>query len=93
MIQTGKMEAPKDDVAQEHFMILLDTLESNGFIHYELSNFGKQNYFSKNNRLLVGKNIWVLDPAHGYNGISRSWNVSNNIIYLKSIQEENYQMK
>jgi oxygen-independent coproporphyrinogen-3 oxidase len=36
MIQTGKMEAPKDDVAQEHFMILLDTLESNGFIHYEL---------------------------------------------------------
>jgi oxygen-independent coproporphyrinogen-3 oxidase len=26
--------------------------------------------------------------AHGYNGISRSWNVSNNIIYLKSIQEE-----
>jgi oxygen-independent coproporphyrinogen-3 oxidase len=46
MIQTGKMEAPKD-VAQEHFMILLDTLESNGFIHYELSNFGKQNYFSK----------------------------------------------
>jgi oxygen-independent coproporphyrinogen-3 oxidase len=30
MIQTGKMEAPKDDVAQEHFMILLDTLESNG---------------------------------------------------------------
>jgi oxygen-independent coproporphyrinogen-3 oxidase len=36
MIQTGKMEAPKDDVAQEHFMILLDTLES-GFIHYELS--------------------------------------------------------
>jgi oxygen-independent coproporphyrinogen-3 oxidase len=26
--------------------------------------------------------------AHSYNGISRSWNVSNNIIYLKSIQEE-----
>jgi oxygen-independent coproporphyrinogen-3 oxidase len=24
MIQTGKMEAPKDDVAQEHFMILLE---------------------------------------------------------------------
>jgi hypothetical protein len=40
-------------------------------------------------RLLVGKkNIWVLDLRRGYNGISRSWNVSNNIIYLKSIQEE-----
>jgi oxygen-independent coproporphyrinogen-3 oxidase len=88
MIQTGK-EAPKD-VAQEHFMILLDTLESNGFIHYELSNFGKQNYFSKNNSAYwLGKKYMGIGPsAHGYNGISRSWNVSNNIIYLKSIQEE-----
>jgi oxygen-independent coproporphyrinogen-3 oxidase len=87
MIQTEKWK-PKDDVAQEHFMILLDTLESNGFIHYELSNFGKQNYFSKITRLLVGKKYMGIGPsAHGYNGIS-SWNVSNNIIYLKSIQEE-----
>jgi hypothetical protein len=43
-------------------------------------------------RLLVGKKYMGIGPsAHGYNGISRS--VSNNIIYLKSIQEENYQMK
>jgi oxygen-independent coproporphyrinogen-3 oxidase len=90
MIQTGKMQAPKDDVAQEHFMILLDTLETNGFIHYELSNFGKQNYFSKNNSAYwLGKKYMGIGPsAHGYNGVSRSWNVSNNIIYLKSIQEE-----
>jgi coproporphyrinogen III oxidase-like Fe-S oxidoreductase len=60
MIQTGKWKRQKTTWLK-NFMILLDTLESNGFIHYELSNFGKQNYFSKNNRLLVGKNIWVLD--------------------------------
>ncbi|PKH67010.1 coproporphyrinogen III oxidase [Flavobacterium sp. ALD4] len=90
MIQTGKMEAPKDDVAQEHFMILVETLESKGFIHYELSNFGKENYFSKNNSAYwLGKKYMGIGPsAHSYNGISRSWNVSNNIIYLKSIQEE-----
>ena len=90
MIQTGKMEAPKDDVAQEHFMILVETLESKGFIHYELSNFGKENYFSKNNSAYwLGKEYMGIGPsAHSYNGISRSWNVSNNIIYLKSIQEE-----
>jgi oxygen-independent coproporphyrinogen-3 oxidase len=65
------MEAPKDDVAQEHFMILLDTLESNGFIHYE-SNFGKQNYFSKNNPLIGWEKYMGIGPsAHGYNGISR----------------------
>jgi oxygen-independent coproporphyrinogen-3 oxidase len=64
------MEAPKDDVAQEHFMILLDTLESNGFIHYELSNFGKQNYFSKNNPLIGWEKYMGIGPsAHGYNGI------------------------
>jgi oxygen-independent coproporphyrinogen-3 oxidase len=90
MIQTGKMEAPKDDVAQEHFMILVETLESKGFIHYELSNFGKDNYFSKNNSAYwLGKKYMGIGPsAHSYNGISRSWNVSNNIIYLKAIQEE-----
>jgi oxygen-independent coproporphyrinogen-3 oxidase len=73
----------------QNFMILLDTLE-NGFIHYELSNFGKQITSQKITRLLVGKKKYMgIGPsAHGYNGISRSWNVSNNIIYLKSIQEE-----
>jgi hypothetical protein len=29
-----------------------------------------------------------VDLPYSYNGISRSWNVSNNIIYLKSIQEK-----
>jgi oxygen-independent coproporphyrinogen-3 oxidase len=59
-------------VAQEHFMILLDTLESNGFIH-ELSNF-KQNYFSKNNSLIGWEKYMGIGPsAHGYNGISGSW--------------------
>jgi hypothetical protein len=33
------------------------------------------------------KYMGIGPSAHGYNGISRSWNVSNNII-LKSIQEE-----
>jgi oxygen-independent coproporphyrinogen-3 oxidase len=66
MIQTGKMEAP-DDVAQEHFMILLDTLESNGFIHYELSNFNR--ITSQKITPLIGWEKYMgIDPAHG-NGI------------------------
>ena len=88
-IQKGIMPAPNDEVAQEHFMILVETLEANGFIHYELSNFGKQNYFSKNNSAYwLGKKYIGIGPsAHSYDGISRSWNVSNNAIYLKSIHE------
>jgi len=90
LIQTGKIAAPKDEVAQEHFTILVETLEANAFIHYELSNFGKKNYFSKNNSAYwLGKKYIGIGPsAHSYNGISRSWNISNNSLYLKSNQED-----
>ena len=88
-IQKGIIPQPEDEVAQEHFNILVDKLEENGFIHYELSNFGKENYFSKNNSSYwLGKKYIGIGPsAHSYNGISRSWNVSNNTIYLKSIAQ------
>jgi len=89
LIQTGKIDEPKDEVAQEHFQILVDKLSENGFIHYELSNFGKENYFSKNNSAYwLGKKYVGIGPsAHSFDGVSRSWNVSNNSIYLKSIAE------
>jgi oxygen-independent coproporphyrinogen-3 oxidase len=88
LIQTGKIEKPNDDIAQEHFSILVEQLEANDFIHYELSNFGMENYFSKNNSSYwLGKKYIGIGPsAHSYNGISRSWNVSNNSIYIKALQ-------
>lgn len=88
-IQKGIIPQPDDEVAQEHFQILVDKLSENDFIHYELSNFGRENYFSKNNSSYwLGKKYIGIGPsAHSYNGISRSWNVSNNTMYLKSIQE------
>ena len=87
LIQTGKINAPKDDVAQEHFEILVKTLTERGFIHYELSNFGKPDYFSQNNSSYwLGKKYLGIGPsAHSFDGKSRSWNVSNNMLYLKSI--------
>ena len=89
LIQSGAIENPNDEVAQEHFSILVELLEANDFIHYELSNFGKANYFSKNNSSYwLGKKYIGIGPsAHSYNGISRSWNVSNNSLYIKAIQE------
>jgi oxygen-independent coproporphyrinogen III oxidase len=89
LIQTGKIAKPNDDLAQEHFAILVETLEGNDFIHYELSNFGKENYFSKNNSAYwLGKKYIGIGPsAHSYDGVSRSWNISNNALYLKSLQE------
>jgi oxygen-independent coproporphyrinogen-3 oxidase len=90
LIQTGKIASPKDEVAEEHFQILVEILEKNGFVHYELSNFGKENYFSKNNSAYwLGKKYIGIGPsAHSYDGVSRSWNVANNSLYLKSLNED-----
>jgi oxygen-independent coproporphyrinogen-3 oxidase len=90
LIQTGKIASPNDEVAQEHFMILVEALEKNGFINYELSNFGKENYFSQNNSAYwLGKKYLGIGPsAHSYDGISRSWNVANNALYLKALQND-----
>jgi oxygen-independent coproporphyrinogen-3 oxidase len=89
LIQSGKIAKPTDELAETHFQILVETLEKTGFIHYELSNFGKENYFSRNNSAYwLGKKYIGIGPsAHSYDGISRSWNVSNNVIYLKSLAE------
>jgi len=88
LIQTGKIAAPQDEAASNHFMILVETLQQNGFIHYELSNFGKENYFSKNNSAYwLGKKYIGIGPsAHSYDGEKRGWNIANNSLYLKSIE-------
>jgi oxygen-independent coproporphyrinogen-3 oxidase len=90
LIDTGKIAEPQDEVASNHFMILVDTLQKNGFIHYELSNFGKENYFSKNNSAYwLGKKYIGIGPsAHSYDGEKRGWNIANNSLYIKSIQED-----
>lgn len=88
-IKKGIIPMPDDELAQQHFHSLVDKLEENGFIHYELSNFGKEHYFSKNNSSYwLGKKYIGIGPsAHSYDGISRSWNISNNALYLKSLAE------
>ncbi|MTH15160.1 radical SAM family heme chaperone HemW [Flavobacterium sp. LC2016-01] len=90
LIQTGKIAAPEDEAASNHFMILVETLQKNGFIHYELSNFGKENYFSKNNSAYwLGKKYIGIGPsAHSYDGEKRGWNIANNSLYLKAIQND-----
>ncbi|WP_460217717.1 radical SAM family heme chaperone HemW [Psychroserpens sp. MEBiC05023] len=89
-IKKGLIDKVDDDLAQEQFHILVETLEHHDFVHYELSNFGKKTYFSKNNSAYwKGKPYIGIGPsAHSFNGNERSWNVSNNSIYIKSIQDD-----
>lgn len=87
-VKSGMIAKPSDEAAQEHFSLLVEKLEAKGFIHYELSNFGKQGYFSRNNTAYwLGKKYIGAGPsAHSYNGVERSWNIANNALYLKAIE-------
>lgn len=86
-IKKGLINNVDDDLAREQFYILVEKLEENGFIHYELSNFGKSGYFSKNNTSYwLGKPYLGIGPsAHSFDGNVRGWNVSNNTKYIQSI--------
>ncbi|WP_400076395.1 radical SAM family heme chaperone HemW [Winogradskyella sp. R77965] len=88
-IKRGIIENVDDEQAHEQFNILKEKLEASGFVHYELSNFGKEDFFSKNNSAYwQGKSYIGIGPsAHSFNGKQRGWNVSNNSKYIKSIQQ------
>ena len=88
-IKKGIIDNVDDEQAHDQFHILKDKLEAEGFVHYELSNFGKDGYFSKNNSAYwQGKSYLGIGPsAHSFNGKQRGWNVKNNSKYIKSIED------
>lgn len=88
-VKKGIIKNVDDDKAEEQFVILTDELSKAGFIHYELSNFGKNDFFSRNNSSYwLGKSYLGIGPAaHSFNGKQRSWNVQNNAIYIKKITQ------
>lgn len=86
-IETGKTPPVDDDLSQEHHEVLIEMTEEAGLDNYEFSNFGKPGFYSQNNLAYwEGKPYLGIGPsAHSFDGVSRSWNVSNNIKYIKSI--------
>ncbi len=88
-IKKGIIDDVDDDQAHEQFSLLKEQLEAEGYVHYELSNFGKEGYFSKNNSAYwQGKSYLGIGPsAHSFNGKQRGWNVRNNTKYIKAIQQ------
>ncbi len=86
-----KEMAIDDEKSSELFLEMIDRLEKNKFIHYEISNFGKENWFSNHN-----SNYWKgIDyigfgpSAHSFDGVSRQWNISNNSLYIKNVNDTN----
>ena len=89
-IENGKVKSPEEAEQNQEFYYMSDFLKDNGFDHYEISNFGKPGFHSKHNSA-----YWKSEPylgigpsAHSYNGnLERSWNVANNSIYIKNINQ------
>lgn len=87
MLEKGAISEIDENDSASQFNILIEKAESEGFIQYEISNFGKPGYFSIHN-----SNYWKqisylgLGPsAHSFNGYSRQWNIRDLKGYIKSI--------
>ncbi len=87
-INKGKISPPKENTQNEEFYYMVDFLKNNGFDHYEISNFGKPDFYSKHNT-----SYWKYKPylgigpsAHSYDGEKiRAWNIANNSLYIKDL--------
>jgi len=90
-IEKGKVKPVNDEQYREQFDILVRTLTSKGFEHYEFSNYGKSGYHSQNNMAYwLGKLYLGIGPsAHSFDGTSRKWNISNNNLYINAIEAGN----
>tara|TARA_R110002020_G_scaffold113688_3_gene261637 strand:- start:1856 stop:2992 length:1137 start_codon:yes stop_codon:yes gene_type:complete len=91
----GLVPRVDDAIAQEHFFILSELLAQEGFENYEISNFGKPGYFSKNNTAYwKGKKYIGIGPsAHSYDGATRGWNIANNTKYINAIMGDTLPME
>lgn len=87
-IEKGIVEDVDDEQAQEQFYILVKRLEEEGFVNYEISNFGKPGFFSQNNTAYwQGKKYIGIGPsAHSFDGFKRGWNIRNNSKYIAALK-------
>jgi oxygen-independent coproporphyrinogen-3 oxidase len=88
MKKKGTLTEIDEEESANQFNILIDKAEKAGFIQYEISNFGKEGYFSRHNTSYWKQiNYLGLGPsAHSFNNYSRQWNVKNVTKYINSIR-------
>ncbi|SDF06240.1 radical SAM family heme chaperone HemW [Epilithonimonas hungarica] len=90
-IENGKVSSPEEAEQNQEFYYMKDFLKDNGFDHYEISNFGKPGFHSRHNSAYWKSEAYLgIGPsAHSYNGnLERSWNVANNSLYIKNINQD-----
>lgn len=83
----GELLPIKEENSIKQFKMLIEWAAKNKLEHYEISNFGKQGYYSKHNTSywMQQKYLGIGPSAHSYNLESRSWNVANLSKYIDKI--------
>lgn len=89
-IESGQLKLPEENTERNMYWYVKNTLELNGYIHYEISNFSKNGYESKHN-----VNCWNQSQyygfgvgAHSYRDITRYSNTADMEEYIKNIKSE-----
>ena len=89
-VEKGEVKLLDEETVKFQYDLLISRLERASYINYEFSNFGKSGFHSvNNNNYWSGKQYLGIGPsAHSFDGHRlRSWNISNNLKYLKSIEK------
>lgn len=89
LINTENSPDVDNEKQARQFLLLMQWLREKGYEHYEVSNFAKPGFRSQHNSSYwKGEKYLGLGPsAHSYNGIERRWNVANNNLYIKGVNE------
>lgn len=89
MRSLGKITEEDDDVVAAMYDYLVAQLKSNGYMHYEISNFALPGFHSRHN-----SSYWNLTPylglgvaSHSFDGTVRRFNPSNLKKYLDALGE------
>ncbi|HRK53771.1 MAG TPA: radical SAM family heme chaperone HemW [Cyclobacteriaceae bacterium] len=87
-VSKKKLTPVEETINAGQFELISNELTEQGYEHYEISNYSKPGYYSRHN-----SSYWKQTPylgigpsAHSYNRVSRQFNISNNAVYIKSIQ-------
>jgi oxygen-independent coproporphyrinogen III oxidase len=88
-IKKKKQAAMSDEQSACQFIQLMNAMQSNGFEHYEISNFCLPgNYSRHNTNYWKGVKYLGIGPsAHSYNSEMRQWNIANNSKYIHDINK------
>ncbi len=87
--QKYSFKIPQEEESEKQFRLLISAAETNGFEHYEISNFAKDHRYSKHNTSYwTGEKYLGIGPsAHSFNGLERRWNNKGISTYIRKVGE------